>query len=146
MTIKTTTPNAASGRIIRTVFQVLAAGSAAVPMLVKILGISAATSAEVTGIVGLLIIVITSLHNGLETAGILPAMFKSVELPVLTPTLSAAANTLSPTIVKDANAFANAGAVVAPVIQAAVAPATTPVVNQVVTPVATTSATTTPVA
>ena len=124
MTLRTTTPNAASGRIIRTVFQVLVASVAAVPALVKVIGLSASTSAEVTGVIGLLVILITSLHNGLETAGILPAMFKSVELPILTPTLATAAEKLSPTLVADANKITDAGSVVAPIVASIVSTTT----------------------
>ena len=119
MALRTTTPNAASGRIIRTVFQVLVASVAAVPALVQTLGLSATTSAEVTGVIGLLVVLVTSLHNGLETAGVLPVMFKSIDLPTLTPALATAAENLSPTIVADANKLAAVGAIVAPVIATA---------------------------
>ena len=118
MALRSTTSSAASGRIIRTVFQTLVAAVAAVPTLVQVLGLSATTSAEVTGVVGLAVIVVTSLHNGLESAGILPAMFKNVDLPVLTPSEASAASKLSPVIVADAAKFDAAGAIVAPVIKA----------------------------
>ena len=118
MALRSTTSSAASGRIIRTVFQTLVAAVAAVPTLVHVLGLSATTSAEVTGVVGLAVIVVTSLHNGLESAGILPAMFKSVDLPVLTSSEASAASKLSGVIVADAAKFDAVGAIVEPVIKA----------------------------
>ena len=118
MALRTTTSSAASGRIIRTVFQTLVAAVAAVPTLVQVLGLSATTSAEVTGVVGLAVIVVTSLHNGLVSAGILPAMFKNVDLPVLTSSEASGASKLSGVIVADAAKFDAVGAIVAPVIKA----------------------------
>ena len=118
MALRATTSNAASGRIIRTVFQVLVATVIAVPSLISLLGLSATQSSEVTGVVGLVVIVVTSLHNGLEAAGILPAMFKTVDLPALTSSEASAASKLSGVIVANATKFDAAGAIVEPVIKA----------------------------
>ena len=118
MALRSTTSSAASGRIIRTVFQVLVAAVVAVPSLISLLGLSATQSSEVTGVVGLAVIVVTSLHNGLEAAGILPAMFKNVDLPVLTSSEASAASKLSEVIVANAAKFDAVGAIVAPVIKA----------------------------
>lgn len=117
--LKAQTQTGSTERVLRTMFQVLVAAVPAVPVLTTTLGLSTHLSAEVVGITGILVIVITAIHNGLETAGLLPAMLKTVPMPVLSPTLEAAAQALAPVVVADAQKAQAAGSVIAPVIAAA---------------------------
>ncbi len=119
MALKTATSTSASGRIIRTVFQVLVAVAASAPLMVGTLHLSAAQSTEVSGVVGLVVIIITSVHNGLEQAGILPAMFKGVDMPVATATEVAAAQKIAPQVVQAASEATALGQEAAPIVAAA---------------------------
>lgn len=122
--LKSQTQTGSTERVLRTMFQVLVAAVPAVPVLTTTLGLSTHLSAEVVGITGVLVIVITAIHNGLETAGLLPAMLKTVPMPPVTPALEAAAQAYAPAIVADAQKVQAAGSVIAPVVAAAEAPST----------------------
>lgn len=116
MAIKTQTKTGSTERVIRTVFQTLLAAVPAIPVLTAALGLNARLSAEVVGITGLLVIIFSSIHNGLETAGLLPAMFKNVPLPTVTPQLQKAAVALAPTIVADTQRAQVVASDVAPIV------------------------------
>jgi hypothetical protein len=106
-------------RVLRTIFQVLVAAVPTIPILVNTLGLSAQTAAEVTGIGGLVVVIVFGLHNTLESAGILPSMLKDLPLPTLTPQLASTAQAIAPSIVADVAKAQAAAPVVAPVIAVA---------------------------
>ncbi len=56
-------------RVLRTVGQVLVAVAAAVPAAVALLDISAARSAQVVGICGATVVIVTAVQNALEAKG-----------------------------------------------------------------------------
>ena len=119
MALKTQTKTGSTERVLRTTFQTLAAAIPAVPLLTSILGLNTHLATEVVGITGLLVILVTTLHNGLETAGLLPAMLKTLPMPIETPQLQAAAQAVAPTVVADAAKVIAAAPIIAPVVAAA---------------------------
>jgi hypothetical protein len=118
MALKTATKTGSAERVIRTVFQTLVAAVPTIPVLTATLHLSTRVSAEVVGFTGVFVIIISALHNGLETAGLLPAMLKTVPLPAVTPQLQAAAQVVAPSIVTDTQRAQSVAAEVAPVVSA----------------------------
>ena len=137
MALKAATKTGSTERVIRTLFQVLVSAIPAVPVLVQTLGLSAQQSIEVVGISGLAVIVIAAIHNGLEAAGLLPAMLKDLPWQAITATVqqTADAQAIAPAVVADAAKAVTVASEVAPVVSAvesavsqspANAPASTP--------------------
>lgn len=131
MAVKTSTKTGSAERIIRTFFQVLVACVAVAPAIVSELGLTAAETAKVLGFIGVAVVLIAALHNGLETAGVLPAMLRSQQWPSDPTTAQiAAATSVAPTVVADAAIAQNVASSLAPVVSAVensanVAPTTT---------------------
>ena len=99
MTLKTSTKTGSTERVIRTTFQALVAAVPAIPILAHTLNLSSTTSAEVVGVTGVLVIIISALHNGLEALGWLPAMLRNLPIPTVTNQLVAAAEKTAPSVV-----------------------------------------------
>lgn len=131
MAVKTQTATGSTERVLRTFFQVLVASIAVAPAIVWQLGLSAAETAKVLGWIGVSVVVIAAIHNGLETAGVLPAMLRSQQWPTdPTATQVAAATAVAPKLVADAQIAQNVAGSLAPVVSAVensanVAPVTT---------------------
>ncbi len=123
MALKTTTKTGSTERVIRTFFQALVAAVPAIPILDHTLHLSSTTSAEVVGIAGLVVVVISAVQNGLETLGWLPAMLRGVPNLTVTPAEVAAAEKVAPSVVTAVQEATAAVPTVAGVVSAAEHPA-----------------------
>lgn len=123
MAIKTTTKTGSTERVIRTFFQTLVAAVPAIPILDHTLHLSSTTSAEVVGVAGLVVVIVSALQNGLETLGWLPAMLRGVPNVTVTPAELAAAEKVAPSVVSAVQDASAAVPTVAGVIAAGEHPA-----------------------
>ncbi|MHB8188920.1 MAG: hypothetical protein ACYDHP_00540 [Ferrimicrobium sp.] len=118
MALKTQTKTGSAERVIRTAVQVLVALVATAPLITSTLGLTPAETAKVLGIMGAAVIVVAALHNGLEAAGILPAMLRGMPVPTPTPAQISAASVVAPVLVEDSTKAQAIATEVAPVIAA----------------------------
>lgn len=119
MAIKTQTKTGSTERVIRTIFQVLLACIPAAPAIVYELHLSLAQTAQALGYIGLFVVIISTVHNGLEAAGLLPAMLRSQQWPSdPTTTQIAQATAVAPKLVADAAIAQSVAGSLAPVVSA----------------------------